>query len=167
MRPSCICTGAVPSNLSRSLGGAARPARSVRMNPLFSPAAALGSAATLGVADFTGGVAGRRTPPAAVAIGVELVGLVALPFAFLLLPLKLDPVAALLAFGGGAAGGLGLIAFYRAMALNLIGLVAPITAVVSAAAPIAIGLARGVTLHAGQVAGIALGLVAIRLLNRG
>jgi len=102
-----------------------------------------------------------------VAIGVELVGLVALPFAFLLLPLKLDPVAALLAFGGGAAGGLGLIAFYRAMALNLIGVVAPITAVVAAAAPIAIGVASGEKLHAGQVAGIAVGLVAIALINGG
>ena len=101
------------------------------------------------------------------AIGVELVGLVALPFAFLLLPLKLDPVAALLAFGGGAAGGLGLIAFYRAMALNLIGVVAPITAVVAAAAPIAIGVASGEKLHAGQVAGIAVGLVAIALINGG
>ncbi|TME04298.1 MAG: hypothetical protein E6I71_07355 [Chloroflexi bacterium] len=162
-----IGTSSIPSNLGRSLGGAARPARIVSLNPLFSPAAALGSAATLGVADFTGGVAGRRTPPAAVAIGVELVGLVALPFAFLLLPLKLDPVAALLAFGGGAAGGLGLIAFYRAMALNLIGVVAPITAVVAAAAPIAIGVASGEKLHAGQVAGIAVGLVAIALINGG
>ncbi len=101
------------------------------------------------------------------AIGVELVGLVALPFAFLLLPLKLDPVAALLAFGGGAAGGLGLIAFYRAMALNLIGVVAPITAVVAAAAPIAIGVTSGEKLHVGQIAGIAVGFVAIVLINGG
>jgi drug/metabolite transporter (DMT)-like permease len=98
------------------------------LNPLLSPAAALGAAATLGVADFTGGVAGRRTPPPSVALGVELVGLVALPLAFILLPFKVDPIAALLAFAGGAAGGLGLIAFYRAMAMNLIGVVAPITA---------------------------------------
>lgn len=135
------------------------------MNQLLSPAAALGAAATLGVADFTGGVAGRRTPPPSVAIGVELVGLVALPLAFLLLPLKVDPVAALLAFAGGAAGGLGLIAFYRAMAMNLIGVVAPITAVVAAAAPIAIGVASGEKLHLGQIAGIAVGLVAIALIN--
>jgi drug/metabolite transporter (DMT)-like permease len=102
-----------------------------------------------------------------VALGVELVGLIALPFAFLVLPFRVDPVAALLAFGGGAAGGLGLIAFYRAMSLNLIGVVAPITAVVAAAAPIAIGVASGEKLHVGQVAGIAVGLIAIVLINGG
>jgi len=102
-----------------------------------------------------------------VAFRVELVGLVALPFAFLLLPFEVDPVAALLAFGGGAAGGLGLIAFYRAMSLNLIGVVAPITAVVAAAAPIAIGVVSGEKLHVGQIAGIAVGLVAIVLINGG
>jgi len=102
-----------------------------------------------------------------VTIGIEVAGLVALPFAILLLPMKLDLAAALLAFGGGAAGGLGLIAFYRAMALNLIGVVSPITAVVAAAPPTAVGLLGGERLHAGQVAGIAAGLVAIALLNGG
>jgi drug/metabolite transporter (DMT)-like permease len=102
-----------------------------------------------------------------VALGVELVGLIALPLAFVLLPFKVDPAAALLAFGGGAAGGLGLIAFYRAMSLNLIGVVAPITAVVAAAAPIAIGVASGEKLHIGQIAGIAVGLIAIVLINGG
>ncbi|TMC50875.1 MAG: DMT family transporter [Chloroflexi bacterium] len=81
--------------------------------------------------------------------------------------MKLDPVAALLAFAGGAIGGLGLIAFYRAMSMNLIGVVAPITAVVAAAAPIAIGVAGGEKLHIGQVAGIGVGLVAILLINGG
>jgi drug/metabolite transporter (DMT)-like permease len=137
------------------------------LSSLLSPAAALGAAATLGVADFTGGVAGRRTPPPSVALGIELVGLVAIPFAILVLPLRFDLAAALLAFGGGAAGGLGLIAFYRAMALNLIGVVAPITAVVAAALPTAVGVLGGERLHAGQIAGIAVGLVAIALINGG
>src|SRR5207253_686473 len=57
------------------------PATIVNLNQFLSPAAALGAAATLGVADFTGGVAGRRTPPASVAIGIEAIGLVALPLA--------------------------------------------------------------------------------------
>src|SRR5256886_7855678 len=96
------------------------PATIVKLNQFLSPAAALGAAATLGVADFTGGVAGRRTPPASVAIGIEAIGLVALPLAIWLLPERLDFVAALLAFTGGMICGLGLIAFYRAMALCLI-----------------------------------------------
>src|SRR5438874_1707280 len=142
------------------------PATIVKLNQFLSPAAALGAAATLGVADFTGGVAGRRTPPASVAIGIEAIGLVALPLAIWLLPERLDPVAALLAFTGGMIGGLGLIAFYRAMSLDLIGVVAPITAVIAAALPTAVGvLVAGEKLHLGQGAGIVAGLVAIAMIN--
>lgn len=84
-----------------------------------------------------------------------------------MLPARLDLVGALLAFAGGAAGGLGLIAFYRAMSLSLIGVVAPITAVVAAALPTAVGVITGDRLHPGQIAGIAVGLVAIALINGG
>jgi drug/metabolite transporter (DMT)-like permease len=135
------------------------------MNSLLSPAAALGAAATLGIADFTGGVAGRRTPPPSVTVGIEFCGLAALPVALWLLPLRWDFQAAMLTFTGGAVGGLGLILFYRAMTLNLIGVVAPITAVVAAALPTLIGVLGGEHLHLGQVAGIGVGVVAIALIN--
>jgi drug/metabolite transporter (DMT)-like permease len=135
------------------------------MNPLLSPAAALGAAATLGIADFTGGVAGRRTPPPSVALGIEFCGLAALPVALWLLPVRIDLMAVVLTFTGGAVGGLGLILFYRAMTLNLIGVVAPITAVVAAALPTLVGVLGGERLHLGQVGGIAVGLVAIVLIN--
>ena len=113
------------------------------MNPLLSPAAALGAAATFGIGDFAGGVAGRRTPPPSVAVGIEFCGLAALPIALWLLPLRWDPMAVVLTFTGGAVGGLGLILFYRAMTLNLIGVVAPITAVVADALPTLVGRANG------------------------
>jgi uncharacterized membrane protein len=135
------------------------------VNSLLSPAAALGSAATLGIADFTGGLAGRRTPPPSVALGIELCGLAALPLALWLLPMRWDILGIVLAFTGGAVGGFGLILFYRAMTLNLIGVVAPITAVVAAALPTAVGVLGGDRLHLGQVGGIAVGLIAIGLIN--
>jgi drug/metabolite transporter (DMT)-like permease len=135
------------------------------VNSLLSPAAALGSAATLGIADFTGGLAGRRTPPPSVALGIELCGLAALPLALWLLPMRWDVPAIALSFAGGAVGGFGLILFYRAMTLNLIGVVAPITAVVAAALPTAVGVLGGERLHLGQVGGIAVGLIAIGLIN--
>ena len=135
------------------------------MNPLLSPAAALGAAATLGIADFCGGVAGRRTPPPSVTVGIEFCGLVALPVALWLLPLRWDLTALVLTFTGGAVGGLGLILFYRAMTLNLIGVVAPITAVVAAALPTLVGVLGGERLHVGQLSGIAVGLAAIVLIN--
>ncbi|HVC05188.1 MAG TPA: DMT family transporter [Candidatus Acidoferrales bacterium] len=131
----------------------------------LSPFAAMAAAVTLGVADFTGGRAGRRTSAPSAAIGIELVGLIVLPFAVLLLPRGIDGLAALQGFAGGAVGGLGLIAFYRAMALNLIGVVAPITGFVAAALPVAVGLIGGDHLGAWQLAGIALGLVGLLLVT--
>jgi len=135
------------------------------MNPLLSPAAALGSAAALGIADFTGGVAGRRTPPPSVTVGIEFCGLAALPIALWLLPLRWDLGSVILTFAGGVAGGLGLILFYRAMTLNLIGVVAPITAVMAATLPTLVGVIGGERLHVGQFGGIAVGLVALVLIN--
>ena len=135
------------------------------MNPLLSPAAALGSAVTLGIADFAGGVAGRRSPAPSVTVGIELCGLAALPLALWFLPIHWDLQAAILAFTGGAVGGIGLIAFYRAMTLNLIGVVAPITAVVAAGIPTVVGLLTGDRLHTGQFVGIGVGLIAIVLIN--
>jgi drug/metabolite transporter (DMT)-like permease len=135
------------------------------VNTWFSPAAALGAAATLGVADFAGGVAGRRTPPPSVTVGIEVCGLVALPFALWFLPVHWDLRSAIFTFAGGATGGFGLILFYRAMVLNLIGVVAPIAAVVGAVFPTVVGLLTGDRLHAGQFAGIGAGLIAIVLIN--
>jgi drug/metabolite transporter (DMT)-like permease len=131
----------------------------------LSPLTAMASAVTLGIADFTGGIAGRRSSAPSVAIGIESVGLVAVPLAFVLLPHGWDPQAALLAFAGGGVGGLGLLAFYRAMSLNLIGVVAPITGFVAAALPVAVGLVGGDRLQIWQLGGIAVGLVALVLIN--
>jgi len=99
---------------------------------------------------------------------VQAVGLVAIPLALLLLPTRWDVGAVALTFAGGAIGGFGLILFYRAMALGLIGVVAPITAVIAAALPTAVGvLVGGERLRVGQAAGILAGLVAIVLINGG
>ena len=73
-----------------------------------------------------------------------------------------------LTFVGGMVGGFGLILFYRAMALDLIGVVAPVTAVIAASLPTLFGVvAGGEKLHLGQIAGIGAGLVAIVLINGG
>jgi drug/metabolite transporter (DMT)-like permease len=131
----------------------------------LSPLTAMASAVTLGIADFSGGFAGRKSSAPSVAVAVESVGLVAVPLAFVLLPHGWDLQAALQAFAGGAIGGLGLVGFYRAMSLNLIGVVAPITGFVAAALPVAVGLIGGDHLAVWQVGGIAVGLVALVLIN--
>lgn len=69
-------------------------------------------------------------------------------------------------FFGGVIGGFGLILFYRAMALDLVGVVAPITAVIAAALPTVAGVAfGGEHLRLGQGAGILAGLGAIVLIT--
>lgn len=135
------------------------------MIPLLSPAAALGSAATLGFADFSGGIAGRRTAAPSVTVGMELSTLAALPLALWLLPFRWDVEAAVLTFLGGAVSGLGLILLFRAMTLDLIGIVAPISAVVGAMLPTAVGILGNERPHVGQLAGIVVGLAAIALIN--
>jgi drug/metabolite transporter (DMT)-like permease len=131
----------------------------------LSPIAAVASAATVGTADFTGGFAGRKSSAASVAVGVESIGLVAVPLAFVMLPHGWDFSAALEAFAGGAIGGLGLIAFYRAMSLNLIGVVAPVSGFIAGALPVVVGLIGGDRLEIWQVGGIAVGLAALVLIN--
>ncbi|HEY1454935.1 MAG TPA: DMT family transporter [Candidatus Dormibacteraeota bacterium] len=135
------------------------------MSGLLSSAAALGSAATLGAADFSGGLASRKTTLPSASFGVELVGLAALPLAIWLLPSRWELDGILYAFAGGLIGGLGLILFYRAMTLNLIGVVAPVTGVVAAALPTVVGVLEGDRLHLGQLVGIGIGLVAIVMIN--
>jgi drug/metabolite transporter (DMT)-like permease len=135
------------------------------MTTPLSPLAAMAAAVTLGVADFTGGLAGRRTSAPSVALSVELVGLLVAPVAFILLPHGWDLRASLLAASGGFIGGLGLIAFYRAMSLDLIGVVAPITGFVAAVLPLAIGLFGGDHLGVWQVVGVILGLLALVLVT--
>lgn len=61
----------------------------------------------------------------------------------------------------GVAGASGLYAFYRALASGQMALVAPLTAVIGAGVPAAVGLARGDQLTALQLGGMACGLVAI------
>jgi drug/metabolite transporter (DMT)-like permease len=92
--------------------------------------------------------------------------LIAIPIAIWLLPTHWSAEGMAFTFLGGAVGGFGLILFYRAMAMNLIGIVAPITGVIAASLPAAAGvLFGGERLHLAQVAGILAGLAAIALMN--
>lgn len=133
------------------------------MSTPLSSMSSLASGALLGV--FEGGVAARHTPALTVVLGMEPGGLVALPLALVLLPIHWNAWDMLLAFAAGAVGGLGLIAFYRAMTMSLIGTVAPVTGVVAGALPVGVGMLRGDHLRIMQVAGIMIGLGAIALIN--
>jgi len=61
----------------------------------------------------------------------------------------------------GVAGASGLYAFYRALAGGRMALVAPLTAVIGAGVPAAVGIVRGDQLTGLQLGGLACGLMAI------
>ena len=127
---------------------------------------ALLSAVIYGSGDFVGGLLARRLPPAAVVLRSNLIGLIGLvavaPF------FAGDVGAADLAYGagGGVVGGIGVLLLYRGLAVGTMSVVAPITAVLAAAVPVAFGLVDGERPSAAALAGIPVALVAIALLAR-
>lgn len=131
-------------------------------------ALALLSAAVYGSADFLGGLASRRLPILAVLGASQAAGLLTVLAALPLLP-DAHPRARDLAWGAGAGvfGAVGLGLLYRALAIGPMTLVAPVTAVIAAAVPLAAGLLGGERLGPLAAAGIAAAFVAIVLVSRG
>jgi drug/metabolite transporter (DMT)-like permease len=121
---------------------------------------ALLSSALWGLSDFLGGTAAKRLPSGVVVFASQLVALVGLlPFVLLLgaRPDSLWPGVA-----AGLAGIVGLAAFYAALAAGTMGVVAPIAAT-GAVVPVVVGLVRGESPAALQVAGIAVALAGVVL----
>lgn len=128
-------------------------------------ALALASGLSWGVADYFGGVLARRCGALVLALSSQALSGVLL-FA-LVATLDSDPRPQALAWGaaGGVAGGIGLLAFYRALAIGPMSVVAPVSAC-AVAMPIAWGLVRGETPGAVALAGIALAVTGIVLVSR-
>ena len=129
-------------------------------------ALALASSVAWGVSDFLGGMQSRRISVLTVLLVSQPVGLV------LVLAVALaaggDPLSrhdAAIAIGGGAAVVLALGAFYRAMALGSVSVVATIGAL-GVVVPIAGGLAGGEEPAAIQALGVVAGVVGVVLVAR-
>jgi drug/metabolite transporter (DMT)-like permease len=101
----------------------------------------LASAATWGVGDFSGGLASRRVPVLTVTLLSQVAGLVLLVLLALIWQENLPTVVDI---GWGSLAGfmglIGLMAFYRAMAIGQMGVAAPVAAVLSASLPVAVGV---------------------------
>lgn len=126
----------------------------------------LASAASWGAGDFFGGIATRRAQVFSVLVMTQFGGL-ALVILCALLFGEPWPGAGALAWGAtaGLAGGIGLAALYRALAIGRMGLVAPISAVLAAVIPTVVGaitqgLPGGTQLAGFAVAGLAVWLIA-------
>jgi len=127
---------------------------------------AIASALLVGGADFTGGFLSRTVSPFRVAALAQLVGLaLALPTAVLVASERVTGGDVAWAAGSGIAVGLGLVAFYSAMARGMISLVAPVTAVTGAMVPVVYALGSGERPGTAAVVGIALAIAAIALVS--
>lgn len=124
----------------------------------------LASAASWGAGDFSGGLATRRAPVLGVLTVGQLAGVSLLAATGLLAGEALPTPGTIgWAVAAGAAGAVGLGALYRGLAVGRMGVVAPLSAVLSAAIPVALGaLGEGVP-PAAKLAGFTLGLGGIWL----
>lgn len=127
---------------------------------------AAASATAFGVADYCGGSASRRAATLAVAAVAQLAGL-PLVVPVLLVAGGPVPSPAALAWGAGAgvAGAAGALLLYRGLAAGSMAVVAPTTAAVAAALPVAVGIVLDGWPRPAAVAGIACALLGIVLVS--
>lgn len=129
----------------------------------MSAALALLASLLWGTADFFGGTASRRAPVASVLGLSQLTALVALvPVAVLTGGLGADRAYVVPGIVAGLVGVGALGAFYRALALGTMGVVAPVAAL-GVVVPVAVGLLTGETPSALQGLGIAVAVAGVVL----
>jgi drug/metabolite transporter (DMT)-like permease len=132
------------------------------MAVLLALLAALG----YGVGDFIGGLGGRRSHPALMPVAVQVVGVLTALVA--VLPLGGTPTAHVWAWGAlsGVGSGIGNVCLLRGLAVGRMSVVAPLSAVITAALPAVVGLLGGDRLTWWGWAGIGLALPAVALASR-
>jgi drug/metabolite transporter (DMT)-like permease len=128
-------------------------------------ALALGAALFYGAADFCGGLASRRGSTLAVVVWSQAIGLVVLGLALPFFPGT--PHASDLGWGAlcGVAGAFAIGLFYRALAVGVMGVVSPLTAVLAATIPVGWGFAFGRRPEPLALLGIGCALVAVLLVS--
>lgn len=133
---------------------------------LLSIVLALGSAVSWGLGDFLGGFTSRRVPLLWVLLFTQVVGLVvALPIAVVHSRPAFDAPTVLAAMIASLAGLVGIAGLYRAIALGVGSIAAPISAT-GAALPVAFGLLRGEPTTTVQELGMACALVGVIVASR-
>ncbi len=123
----------------------------------------VGASVAWGTGDVAGGLAARRAGGMLVTGGAQVVGLLLLLIAVLVLQ-PAAPAADTIVLGaiGGVAGGLGLAALYRALALGAMGLVSAVSGVGAVLIPLSVGVVLwGTTVHPLQLVGVGCALAAV------
>ncbi len=139
--------------------------RSIRRAAKVAIFLALAAAAVYGAADFAGGFASRRTPAVAVVVLSQLAGVVVLAIAWSASPGRFYASDVVWGVLGGVGGSVGIVALYAALAVGRMGVVSPITAVVSASVPVIVGFAAGDRPPVLGIVGVAFAFVAVSLVS--
>ena len=127
---------------------------------------ALAASLSWGAGDFSGGVATRRAKVLSVVIAAHAIGLMMLIALALIwsepFPSTLDIIWGSVA---GLAGAVGVVAFYQSLSVGRMGIVAPITAMLSAAVPVLFGAFFEGLPGPLQLTGFVLALIAVGLIS--
>jgi drug/metabolite transporter (DMT)-like permease len=127
---------------------------------------ALISAAVWGAGDFTGGYASRRNSSFHVLVLAALSGLLTLIAAAVIWREAFPSASGMLwAALGGISGALGIAAFYTALSMEQVAIVAPTTGVISAALPVVFGIFTLGLPASTKLIGFALALAGIWLVS--
>ncbi|MEU6261961.1 DMT family transporter [Saccharopolyspora shandongensis] len=134
---------------------------------MFALLLAVGSSLAYGCADFLGGLGARK---AHVLRTVMIAAPASLAVELLLWPLLGASFSTATVAWGAASGVASAAAFallYRTLAIGPMNVLSPVTALVSAALPVGVGLLQGEHLAAAGVVGLPLALVAVVLVSAG
>jgi drug/metabolite transporter (DMT)-like permease len=133
----------------------------------FSYTLAVLSSVSYGAADFLGGLATKRSTMFSVVVFSQLFGLILVLISLPFLPPS-SPTAIDLTWGAasGLAGGIGVGLLYRGLAIGVMSVVAPVTAVCAVIIPLMVGIARGEQPTGLAMLGILLAIVAIVLVSQ-
>jgi drug/metabolite transporter (DMT)-like permease len=127
---------------------------------------AIASAVFYGAADFTGGLATRRSGAIPVVLFSQASGLVLLALIMPLLPHGSPTLPDLLwGAGAGLTGGIGVALLYRALAIGTMAVVAPTTAICAVTILVVISVLLGERPVPLALAGIIVGIVSIVLVS--
>jgi drug/metabolite transporter (DMT)-like permease len=127
----------------------------------------LAAAVLYGSGDFLGGLATRKVPVLVVLTLAQTAGVIVALAAAAMSPGPVSLAGLGWGLSSGLIGGLGLIIFYKALAIGPMSVVAPVSALVSTVLPVTVALAGGERPRPGVYAGALLCLAAIVLASSG
>jgi drug/metabolite transporter (DMT)-like permease len=128
---------------------------------------ALLSSLSWGTSDFMGGLAARRVGSVRVLAVSYPSGAILITFlALVIIPGQWSWSTVTIGLVAGIVGGLAIGLLYAALSRGQMGIVSPITAVLSGAVPVVVGLVLGESLSVLALAGVAVAAVAVVLVSR-